>query len=232
MASKVDRAAYGPSWTEVILGAFLSLVLGVILGALLLVFRPVTAAREEPKEREKNTVYFIEGSKDSGKGRQAPAKRQALLQGQSVTLTEEEVNVLIAPAAGAPGAEKKAPPQKTKDGKDAEKSASAEYLAAGAANVRIANGELQVAVPVTIDLIGQKVIAQARGGFEKEGAMFVYKPTEMYLGSWPVHRLPLVADLVRNKFLQSQPIPDDLKAAWEKLAGVSVQGNTLKLTMP
>jgi len=232
MASKVDRAVYGPSWTEVILGAFLSLLLGIVIGALLLIFRPVTVAREEPKEREKNTVYFVEGSKDSGRGRQAQAKRQALLQGQSVTLTEEEVNVLIAPAAGAANAEKKAPPQKTKDGKDAEKSASAEYLAAGAPNVRIANGELQVAVPVTVDLIGQKVIAQARGGFEKEGSMFVFKPTEMYLGSCPVQRLPLVADVVRNKFLQSQPIPDDLKAAWEKLAAVSVQGNTLKLTMP
>jgi hypothetical protein len=229
MSKKVDR--HGPSWTEVILGAFLSLILGVVIGALLLILRPVTVAREEPKERAKNMVYYIEGSKDTGRARMAPAKRKSLLEGQSVTLTEDEVNALITPAGGAPGAEKKAA-EKAKDGKDADKSAAAGYLAAGAPNVRIANGELQVAVPVTIDLLGQKVIAQARGGFEKEGSMFVYKPTEMYLGSCPVQRIPLVAGMVRDQFLKAQPIPDDLKEAWQKLAAVSVQGNTLKLTMP
>lgn len=231
MTKKVDRAVYGPSWTEVILGAFLALILGVAIGALLLIFRPVTVAREEPKEREKNTVYFIEGSKDTGRGRTALAKREALLAGQSVTVTEEELNALLAQTAAPAGGEKKAP-EKAKDAKDAAKSGSNEYLGTGAPNVRIANGEMQVAVPVTLDFIGQKVIAQARGGFEKEGSVFVFKPTEMYLGSCPVHRLPVLAGMVRDEFLKAQPIPEDLKAAWQKLAAVSVQGNTLKLTMP
>ena len=38
---KVDRALHGPSWTEVILGAVLSIILGVVLGAALLVFTVV-----------------------------------------------------------------------------------------------------------------------------------------------------------------------------------------------
>jgi hypothetical protein len=47
--SKVDRAIYGPGWGEVIFGALLSLVLGVVLGALLLVLKPVVIAKETPK---------------------------------------------------------------------------------------------------------------------------------------------------------------------------------------
>jgi hypothetical protein len=241
MSKKTDRAAHGPSWTEVILGALLSLILGVIIGAALLVLRPAVVEKAEPKERERDVVYYIEGSKDTAKAREAVAKRKAFLEGKSVTVTEEEINSLI--AAGAPAATpaakdaKKAPEKKDgKDAKAAENAAPAAggngYFTTGAPNVRVRDGALQVGVPVTIDLLDHKVVAQATGGFVKRGEIFVFEPTTMYLGSCPVHRLPFAANYVRNAFVASQPIPDDIKTAWAKLANVSIEGNAVKLTMP
>ena len=69
----------------------------VVLGALLLVFRPVVTVKEEPKERDRGVVYYVEGSRDPSKARQALAKRKAFTDGQSITITEEEINALIAP---------------------------------------------------------------------------------------------------------------------------------------
>lgn len=224
MSKKIDRAMHGPSWTEVIVGAVLSLVLGVVIGAVLLVLRPVVVAREEPKERAPNTVYYIEGSKDGSKAREAVAKRNAFLGGQSVTLTEEEINAMIAAASAKPAA----------PAKDGAPAAPAEgYFTAATPNVRIRDGVLQVGVPVTISLLDQKVIAQASGStFVKKSDGFVLEPTMMYLGSCPVQRLPFLGDYVRDKFVAAQSMPEDVKAAWARLANVSVEGNTVKLTMP
>lgn len=256
MSKKIDRAAHGPSWAEVILGAALSLVLGVVLGALLLILRPVVIAKEMPKEKDRDpkAVYFIEGSRDTAKAREAAAKRKSFVEGRSVTVNEDEINTLAAPnapslaaAAPKPGEKAKAPdkakaPEKAKTpekGKEGDKAApaagsSGEALAIGAPNFRINSGVLQVGMPVTVNALGldQRVIVQARGGFVKDGSVFVYEPNELYFGSCPVHRLPFLSGYVRSKFLAGQPIPEDVKAAWTKLADVKVDGNTLKLTMP
>lgn len=239
MSKKTDRALHGPSWTEVILGAFLSLILGAVIGAVLLVLRPTVTAKEEPKEREKGVVYYIEGSRDASKAKQAAAKKQAFVAGQTVTVTEEEVNALLAPApaAGAPTAPKDGKAKTAEKGKEEAKDAPANaagsgYVTAGAPSVRIRDGAVQVGVPVTIDLLSQRVIAQAKGGFVKKGDVFVFEPETMYLGSCPVQRLPFVGNLVRDKVLASQPIPEDVVAAWKKLANVTVQGNAVTLTMP
>ncbi len=260
MSKKIDRATRGPSWAEVILGALLSIVLGVALGAVLLVLRPVVmpkevakqpakpgakeAAKPAPKEGEldRRMVYYFEGAKgDAAKAKQAEAKRKALVAGQSISVTEDELNALITPAtpaaaAGKPAEKGKAAPK----GKEAEKAApppaagSDEAFAAGPPNFRIKDGVLQVGVPLTVNALGlgQKVIVQARGGFVKKGDLFVYDPDVLYLGSCPVQRLPFLSGYVRDKFLAAQPIPDDIKAAWPKLANVAIEGNTLKLTMP
>lgn len=247
MSKKIDRAAHGPSWAEVILGAVLSLVLGVVLGAVLLVVRPAVAVKELPKEEERvrGAVYFVEGSKETAKAKQAVQKRAAFLGGQSISLTEDEINAIANPGAaaapGAKGGEKGKAPEKGKadKGKAAEKAAPppavpGEALALGAPNFRIRDGSLQLAVPVTINTmdLGLKVLAQARGTFAKQGDVFVFEPTEMYLGSCPVQRLPFLASYVREKVIAAQPIPDDVKTAWGKLASVTIEGSTLKLTMP
>ena len=245
MSRKIDRALRGPSWVEVFLGALISLVLGVLIGAAVLIFRPVTIVKEMPKEdaRVPGAVYFVEGSRETSKGREAPAKRKAFVEGQTVTVVEDELNVLVGPAtsfaaAGAPGAPgapiaPKAPEKK--DGKAGPAEATADdTIFAGTPNFRLRNNVMQVGIPVTISLLGvsEKVIVQTRGGFAKRGDVFVYEPGEFYIGSLPVTRLPMVVDYAREKFLSSQPIPEDIKAAWPKLTNVSVEGSVLKLTMP
>lgn len=231
MSRKIDRALRGPSWLEVILGAVLSLVLGVLLGAGLLIFRPVVVVKELPKAdaRDPKAVYFVEGSRDTTKGREATAKRKLLAEGRSVSVIEDELNALAGPAAtfatpkaGANAPEK--PAGATDDG----------MVVTGTPNFRIRDGALQVGLPVTLNVLGlsEKVIVHTRGGFEKQGDLFVYEPAEFFVGSLPLQRLPIVPNYARETFLNAQAIPADIKAAWPKLAKVSIDGNVLNLTMP
>lgn len=242
MSKKIDRAQNGPSLTEVVLGVVLSLVLGVVLGAALLVMRPVVVAKDTPKDPDPKAIYFIEGSRDTAKARQALAKRKSFVEGQSVTVTEDEINALAAPApVGAPGAkaaEKKVDPKAKTDPKAKEAAPSPAssdgMFAVGQPNFRVREGKVQIGVPVTINVLGlgEKVIAQARGGIVKKGDLFVFEPETLYLGSCPVQRLPFVAGYVREKFIASQAIPEDIKTSWAKLANVTIEGNAVKLTMP
>ncbi len=225
MSSKVDRAAHGPSWGEVILGAILSLLLGVVLGAALLIFKPVVMAKEMPpaKDRQPGAVYYVEGLRgDASRAKQALAKRKALMEGQSIKVTEDEVNSLVSASA--------APTVAAKPG-EAPAAPASETVSTGTPNVRIREGVMQVGVPVTLNVLGleQKLIAQARGAFEKDGDRFVYVPREMYLGSCPVHRLPFLAGYVRGKLLSSEQVPDDIAAAWSRFTTVAIEGNALVL---
>lgn len=236
MSTKVERAAHGPSWAEVIFGAILSVLLGVVLGAVLLIVKPVTQVKDLPKpeERVRGAVYFIEGSKDASKAKQALVKRKAFVEGQSVSITEEEINSLVAGAAAAAPAPAPAAPKGGKAGEKKAEGAADSPLATGTPNFRVREGRLQIAVPVNVSVagVGQKVLVQARGGIAKEGELFVFQPDELFLGSCPVQRLPFLASYVRGKFAEAQQIPEDIATAWRKLASVSIEDKTLKLTMP
>lgn len=230
MSKKVERALYGPSWTEVTLGAVLSVALGVILAGAYLVFKPVTLVKEVPKAPVAGMVYYIEGSHDGTKARRMAAKQKIFLQGGSVAVVEDEINLALIPAnvpaaSGKPGAAPAKP-----------EGESNEILTAGTPNFRIHDGVMQMSVPVQVkySLIGvdTSFLVQTEGTFVKDGDVFVYEPTTVYVGSCPVQRLPMVKGLVAKKFLNAQRFPPDLVAAWGKLAEVSIEGSTLKLSMP
>ena len=235
MSRKTDRAKHGPGWIEVIFGALLSLVLGVLVGALLLAFRPVVVVKEMPKEeaRDASAVYFIEGSRDTSKGRDAASKRKMFAEGRSVTVIEDELNALAGPPATFAAPPTKAG-EKAKAPEKAPGATGDEIVASGTPNFRVRDGALQVGIPVTLNLLGmtQRVVVQTRGGFVKRGDVFVYEPNVFYVGSLPLQRLPLAAKFARERFLDSQAIPEDIKAAWPKLTNVAVEGNVLQLTMP
>ena len=240
MSAKQLRGAHEPSWTEVTLGAVLSVALGIVLGALLLALRPVNTVKELPKEADRvpGAVYYVEGSHDSGKARQAAAKRRQFAGGATVAANEDEINSLV-PAAAAPApAAKPKTAEKAKAGDKEAPAASApsgDLISPGAPNFRIRDGVVQIGVPVTINLFGlieQKVMVVARGGFVKKGDGFAFDPDTLYLGSCPVQRLPFAAGFVAKKVLGSIPIPEDIAAAWPKLADVKAEGNTLTLAMP
>ncbi|HXA81291.1 MAG TPA: hypothetical protein VNV14_08465, partial [Opitutaceae bacterium] len=65
-----------------------------------------------------------------------------------------------------------------------------------------------------------------------EGDEFVYEPSTIYIGSLPAQRIPILLTLLKKKLYSAQELPEDLAAAWKKLANVSIEGNRLRLTMP
>lgn len=236
--NKVERALHGPSWTEVFLGAVLSLALGVALGALLLLLRPALPVKTLPKpeDRPRGTVYYLEGSRDTSKGREGMAKLRAFIDGKAVAVTEDEVNAVLAAAtkSGPGGAPKKGEKKggEKKAAKAMEFVKVEETLAVDTPNVRIREGVMQVAAPVTVNLFGitEKLIVQARGGFVKQGDMFVFDPTQIYLNSCALERIPVVSAYLKSKLLAAHPIPEDLLAAWRKLSTVAIDDNTLRLS--
>ena len=222
------KDSHGPSWTEVILGAALSVVLGAALAAVFLVLKPVTKAKELPKEPAANMVYYLEGSVDASKARQAVLKQNSFAQGRSVVVTEDELNALVAPAAPAAPAKGKAAAE------PAPAAASAGAVSFGAPNFRIRKGEMQIAVPMHLGVAGLdvNVVVQARGGFARSGDTFVFAPNEVYVGSCPVQRLPIAEGYVMKKILASKELPDGVVAAWGKLSDITLDGSNLRLTVP
>jgi len=246
MIKKIDHALNGPSWAEVIFGAVLSVALGIVLGALLLFLRAPETLKQPPKDadRDAKKVYYVQGSRDVTKGKEAPAKRKAFIEGQTITVTEDHLNSFFpvnavakapAPAPAPKPADKAKPVEKAKASEKpaAPEGPAPETLVLGSPDFRISDSVLQMAVPVTVNVLGvsQTVIAQTRGTFVRKDSAFVYEPSEIFIGSCPVQRLPYVAAYVREKIL-SVPVPDDIKAGWSKLANVALEGKTLKLTVP
>ena len=222
MSKQTERN--GPSWTEVIIGAVLSFVLGVALAAAYLVFKPVAVVKALPKEPVAETVYYIEGSHDGSRGKAAAAKERELFQGRSIMLNEDEINAIIAPPSAAP-----AP---AKPGAKGQPAPATQTFTPDAPNVRIHDGVLQASLPVRIAAFGwldEKVILQATGTFAKSGDTFVFEPTEFYIGSCPVQRLPAVQSAIFKRVVAA--VPAELHEAWGKLTDVTVAGATLKLAV-
>jgi hypothetical protein len=221
MPSKIDRAFYGPSWTEVILGAVLSIVLGALLAAVYLVSKPVQTVRELPKEPDPKAVYYIEGSKDSSRGRFWNVKQQQLVSGREVLLTEEELNAAVVGL--------KPPPAKKDDEAAAPKPP---MLSATAPNFRVRDGQMQVGAVLTLNTfdLGLSAVVQARGNFEKRGDRHVFVPDTLLVGSCRVEKLPFVSSYVLGRLHSAFTVPEDLAAAWDKLSAVALEGTQLRLT--
>jgi hypothetical protein len=223
----------GPSWTEVFLGAFLSLALGIALGALSLMLRPVVTVKELPKEadRQAGAVYYLEGSRDGTKAAAAEAKRKNFVAGQSVSFTEDELNIL-ATAKGTPPPAPPPPAPKAKPGELGIPAINADAKILPPI-FRIREGVMQIAVPSKFSLFGldRSVLLVAKGEFAREDGKFVFEPASMTMGSCPLDRLPFLKKFALSKLLGVQPFPEDVVASWGKLAAARIDGNELKLTM-
>src|SRR6187431_338358 len=108
---KIEKALYGPSTTEVALGAILGLAAGLLVACVYLVFRPVLQVKDMPKEKDvvRGAVYFIPGSDNSTKGKTYAAKQKALIGGAPVELTEDELNAWSIATFGEPAKPAAAP---------------------------------------------------------------------------------------------------------------------------
>jgi hypothetical protein len=243
--AKIERALYGPSLFEVTLGALLSVLVGVLLATMFLVFKPAIVAQELPKEEERvqGAVYFLEGKKDAARSKQWHRKRQLLLEGTpgEITFTEEELNAWFAsgetkkPASAAKPAAKPAKPAKPGEKAAAEPDAPIpdELLTLETPNVRIREGVFQVGVPGTLNLVyfSVPVVVQTRGHFQKVGEIWAFQPDELYVGSMPLHRIPKVTEKLAERLMRSSLIPDDAMAAWKRVSEIGVDGKQLKLVI-
>jgi hypothetical protein len=226
MISKVKKAQKGPSWIEVGLGAALSVILGVVLGAAYLVTKPVQTVKDIPKDAPSGAVYYIEGVRDFNKAAVVEEKRKSLTDGESISVQEGELNAFIGsvakPAPTAKQGDKSPPP------------ADQKLLTPGTLNVRIRSGTVQFANPVAYNVYGftGTVIVQATGTFSRHGGQFEFDPESIYVGGCPIQHFLFVRAYVLKKLLFTLPVPDDLAAAWAKASDVSVVGNTLQVKMP
>lgn len=93
---KIEKALYGPSTTEVALGAILGLIAGVLAACVFLIFKPVAQVKELPKEPVRGTLYFLPGSESGAKNRGWQAKQKTFAGGGSVDLVEDELNAWAA----------------------------------------------------------------------------------------------------------------------------------------
>jgi hypothetical protein len=215
--AKIERALYGPSAMEVTLGALLSIVLGIVLGMIFLIVKPVEVVRDVPAQPEARTVYYVEGSTSSARGRQYLRKRQLFLEGsaETIALSEEELNTWIASSRANPDSQ----------------SALGGMFEPKSANFRVRDSVFQIALPSSLTLFGfdRPVVIQARGDFERRGERFVFAPDEMYLGSLATHRVPGLTSIVVNRLLDGHEIPPETQAAWARLTGVAVEGDQLVL---
>jgi hypothetical protein len=236
---KLERALYGPGLFEVTLGAALSVMLGAVAGVAYLLFKPVETVKVMPKEADRvaGQIYFVEGSKDTGKARQWRTKRKQLAEsvpGQ-IAFIEDELNAWFAPEAPAaktpvkpaPGAAPETP---------VEAPIPDELVTWSHPSFRIADNTVQVSCLATLNplhLVALNVpfVVQAKGGFEKVGDEFVYAPKTLFVGSLPVHRIPGATTYLMKRARNSQALPEQGLEAWKKVANVTVEGRELKVTI-
>ena len=215
---KIERALYGPSTAEVVLGAVIGIFLGAVLGAASLIVKPAELVREIPDEPVKGMVYVIQGARDVAGGRQGSAKRQAFLGGSGVSLTEAELNATISSAMQSVSAAQGA-------------SATGGIFTPETPNLRIADGKLQIAVPTTMSVAGfsMPVLVVGRGGFRNRGGGFSFVTDEFQIGSLNASQLPFLKGFVTSKLLAARPPAEDVAAAWAKLTNVTIDEDSLTL---
>lgn len=227
-ATKLQKALYGPSLTEVAFGALLGLLVGVVVACVYLVFKPVLTVKEMPKEPASNVVYFLLGADSNAKSKTWQAKQKQFLTGGRVQLVEDELNAWAATLGGAaPGEAAKA----AKPGDQAGQPAPTGFVIPAKPNFRLVDGKIQIGMQCTLNWFGlmTDVTVQATGVLSKEGDVFAFVPETVFLGSCPLHFLPLLSTRFVSLISDNEKVPDEVRAAWAKLTEARIEGSTLKL---
>lgn len=226
---KIEKALYGPSTTEVALGALLGLAAGVLAACVYLVFKPIAVVKEMPKETVRGMVYYVAGSDVSAKGRTWAAKHKQFLAGSSVSLIEDELNAWAISTFGADKSPSKSPVAPKPDAGATDNS----IFQPGTPKFKIGEGRVEIGLKCILNWYGltHEVMVVTSGGFVREGDRYVYKPDSFHLGSCPLHLLPSIAEPMFDHLVGKKKIPDELRSAWVKVQDVTIEGNTLKLAI-
>ena len=215
---RIDRALNGPGVIEVTLGALMGIGLGVVLGALYLMLKPVAILTKPPESVVAAEVYFVKGDVNSTKARQWSRKQQLLSAGGAadVVFCEEELNAWIASATA------KTPADSTK------------LLTPEWVNFRIRDGVLQIGIVGKFQAfdLTQPFVIQARGKFVPGADGFEFTADELYIGSLPTHRVPGLPQWIIQRVLVAQKLPEELTTMWRKLKLVAVEDSAVHIIVP
>jgi len=231
---KIEKALYGPSVTEVALGAILGLLAGLAAAAVYLVFRPVLQVKELPKEPVRGAIYYIPGSDLKAKSQGWSAKQKQFVGGTSVQLSEEELNAWSTTTFGATAPATPKPAGKgTEPAKDAAAPKYDGIFNPGTPNFKITGDTLQIGFKCVLNWYGltHEVIVVSTGTIEPEGDDFVYVPKTLHLGSCPLQMIPGAMQPLWNHLVGKKTVPDEIKSAWAKMKDAKVEGGAVKLTM-
>lgn len=239
---------------SVVLGAALGIVFLIFKPA------EVVKEMPKEDERIQGITYYVAGTTDYALAKQWMKKRQILVDSTpgEVVFTENELNVWFmssttagqqatdkaAKAAAEAAAAAKQPPKPAAKPGAAVAAAPApeaapaaqppaELITPSVINFRIRDGVVQLGLPTTINTLGYTfpIVAQARGGFEKQGDMYVFVPDEVMIGSLPLHRFPHAVEYMMQRVMASEALPPELMAAWKKVKTVVVDDKAIKLTI-
>lgn len=232
-----------PGLVEIIIGSILSVVLGALLAATILIVKPVEVLKEPPKEVEAGKIYYFAGSKDWNAGQQWRFKKDSLAQGHSVRVSEDELNAWVENIYPMLPVETVRPAPKGKDGKTPARKPSAKNgeagppIQTGTPNFRLMGDTMKIGVTYYVDLFGWwsfSVVAQTEGTFIKPkrgDAPIYFQPDSLYVGSLPIHKLLVARPIVFSQLVNTFEFPADLKQTWAKCAEVKIENRQLVLKL-
>ncbi|HVU18736.1 MAG TPA: hypothetical protein VHD32_17665 [Candidatus Didemnitutus sp.] len=239
---KIEKALYGPSTTEVALGALLGFVLGVFVSIVYLVWKPVQRVPAIPKDAVANVVYFVPGNENSVRARAWQAKMKTLAAGGEASFSEEELNAFAATLDPAIAEDKPsdkdkkpAPAKPAKPGeaaKPADAKPNGEFFTANGVNFRILkNDKLQISLKCGINYygIGTDAFVLATGSFMRSGNGYVFDADTFYFGSCPLHKLPVGEAFITARILNALKLPDNVRT-WDKITSIRIEAGQLKIT--
>lgn len=215
MASPVSN---GPGFFGIVFGAMFSVALGAVLAAVYLVAQPAEVVAAAVKEPEEGKVYFIQGAAGGGSWQ----RKSALLQAPrgTASFTEGDLNGWAAQTF--------APAKKDKADK------TVDLVTPGLPNFRLDGDQLQVGVVSQLEVSGIKhaLVLQAKGGFEQGGEGWRFVPSEMYLNTLPLHKIPGVVPALLARLSSSRETPPELATVLTRATKLGVSGGALAVSMP
>jgi hypothetical protein len=227
MLKKVKNAQKAPSWFEVGLAAALSVALGAVLGVVYLADKTVTKVSSIPKDAPAGALYYIEGAK-SLNTLDVTEKRRSFVNGETIDVDEGELNGFFQSIWKGPAA---APAPKPGDKGAPPPPPDQKLIEIGVLNARIRDQKVQFGDTATINVLGMSIplFVQATGVFVRGSSGFEFDPDTLLVGGCPMQRMLFLRGMVMRRLLFTETPPDDVAAAWSKLADVSVNGTKLHL---
>lgn len=196
--SDSNQAPTIPGLFNLILEIPLVLLLGCVIGSLILIYHPVSIVDRMPAFGEPGVVYF-RTPKASSSEREV-VNKMIQLRGNvppAVEVSEGEINTWASTSFS-----------QLEPLSDQQRSTrtSLSRVELGGPMVRLEDGMVEVALIVRNSLMNQPVVdtpLQMAGDFSVVDGEFHYDLHTLYLGALPLHKLPLVGELVRERIVST-----------------------------